>query len=967
MSDKTENKDNKQIQCHFISNTHWDREWRFSARRTQHMLAYAVDMLLDILDNNPEFKHFHMDSQTMPLQDYLEVYPDKKDKLKKYISEGKIGVGPWFCLPDEFTVGGESLVRNLLLGHKIALEMGGVSKTGYSPFGWGQISQLPQIYSGFGINFASFYRGVNSTEAPTAEFFWESPDGTKVYGSRLGQRPRYNMWYVVHRPVFFDIPNEGLRDFKWNDNNGIFKFIDADNYQLDYQYAHPFFDYFKENIKPRGEQALREQDNDWTTPHRFWSEGHDSSCPDIREIQMIKDLDEALPNAHVFHSTLREFEQGVIDSFDPNTRTIKGEMRYPLTRGSTSGMFGWIISARTYIKQDNFNTESVLINYAEPLAVFAAFAGAPFPANFIDLSYNYLLQNHGHDSIGSCGRDIVYEDVVSRYRQSRELAMCVFERAFMDVAGDINLRDWNKDDAAIVVYNPAPFTRSEVVKVMLEIPAEWNCYTFRILDTDGSKLKYQVLAVDKNNAQIIQNPNDVANVLHTQQYQIQLEVKDIPAMGYKTLKVQPLGYTRLTTPVTMLKKPQIMENEYLRVSINSNGTFNVLDKESDKLYENLGFLKDTGEIGNPWEHVIPERDETFTTLNEKADITLLHEGELEVAYKIAINWALPEGRSLDEKTRSRHLNPCKVETILSLKRGAKIVEIETAVYNNSEDHYLQVGFPTNIKAEYSCAQGQFDVLKRQIAKRDYSLYDEIPMTEHPMNSFVDLSDGKNGVAILNTGLKAYEASDDEENTLYITLLRCFPLRICVTSDMQNYSDWDKGSQCLGKNVFRYAFMPHKGDWEDANVWGESERFNLQFSVAQIAPTNHGKNPLAHSFIELTTERLNISTVKRSEDNTGYAVRLFNPSDNTVKASIRLNNGLAPIEKTQSPLERQKAEFDLPQYGDKKWSAVKLVSLEEKEVGDGILDVPQSAISMKPDGFVDFEITGKKILTIKFEE
>jgi len=41
----------------------------------------------------------------MPLQDYLEVYPDKKDKLKKYITEGRIGVGPWFCLPDEFTVG----------------------------------------------------------------------------------------------------------------------------------------------------------------------------------------------------------------------------------------------------------------------------------------------------------------------------------------------------------------------------------------------------------------------------------------------------------------------------------------------------------------------------------------------------------------------------------------------------------------------------------------------------------------------------------------------------------------------------------------------------------------------------------------------------------------------------------------------------------------------------------------------
>ncbi|MCL2099976.1 MAG: glycosyl hydrolase-related protein, partial [Oscillospiraceae bacterium] len=357
---------------------------------------------------------------------------------------------------------------------------------------------------------------------------------------------------------------------------------------------------------------------------------------------------------------------------------------------------------------------------------------------------------------------------------------------------------------------------------------------------------------------------------------------------------------------------------------------------------------------------VPEHDETFTTLNEKADITLLYEGELEAAYKIVLDWALPEGRSQDEKSRSVHLKPCKIETVLSLKKGSRYVELETTVDNNSEDHYLQLGFPTNIKAEYSCAQGQFDVLKRQIAKRDYSLYDEVPMSEHPMNSFVDISDGKNGVALLNTGLKAYEASDDEQNTLYLTLLRCFPLRICVTSDMQNYSNWDKGSQMLGKNVFRYAFMPHKGDWEEADVWGSSESFNLQLAAAQLAPTNHGKNPSAHSFLELTTERLNVSAVKRAEDKNGYVVRLFNPSDKTVKASIRLNGGLAPVNETQTPLQRQKAEFKLPAYGKNKWAAVKLVSLEEKETG-----LP--AVSMKKDGFVDFEITGKKILTVKFEE
>lgn len=948
-----ENKD--KIQCHFISNTHWDREWRFSARRTQHMLGHMLDMLLDILDKNPDYRHFHLDSQTMPIQDYLEVYPEKKEKLQKYIKEGRIAVGPWFCLPDEFTVGSEALVRNLLLGHKIGKEMGGISKTGYSPFGWGQISQLPQIYDGFDIHFASFYRGINEYKAPNSEFFWESPDGTRIYASRLAKRPRYNIWYVVQRPVYFNQADENNRDMLWNDNNGVFKLIDRD-WKLDYQYTHPFYEYHKENIQARAEQAMKEQDNDWTTNHRFWSIGHDSSCPDEREVQMVNDLDAALPEADVFHSTLKEMEQGIIDNFKPDSPVLKGEMRDPYTKGSVSELCGWILSARTYIKQENFDTERRLINYAEPMAIFASLSGAPYPQNFIDLSYNYLLQNHGHDSIGACGRDVVYEDVMSRYRQSRELSMCVFERAFMDVAGDIDLKSFSRDDAAVVVFNPAPFKRSETVNLRLEIPAEWKADSFKILDEDGNAIKYQVISTNKANAQIIQNPNDTANVLHTEQYYVAAEVKDIPAMGYKTYKVQPLYNVRATTPVTLVKTTNVMENEYIRVSFNHNGTFDVLQKDSGKVFKNLGYFKDSGEIGNPWQHVAPEIDETFTTLGEQANISLLKHGELETTYKITMRWELPEKRAFDEKTRSEHKLPIDIESLVTLRKGAKFVEIETTINNRCEDHYLQVGFPTGIKAEYADAQGQFDVVSRKIEKPDYSLYDETPMTEHPMNSFVSISDGVNGAALLNTGLKAYEAADDDEGTLYLSLIRAYPLRICVTKDMQNYSDWDKGSQCIGKNTFRYAFMPHTGNWESANVWQESERFNLYLTAGQLAPTAHGKNPLTHSFLELKDECLNVSALKKSEDGEGYVVRLFNPSDKAVKTAIRLNGGIAPIKEVQSPVERQKAEYELPAYSGESWKEIKLVTLEEKDI---------APLSVDKEGFAEFEITGKKILTIKF--
>ena len=182
------------------------------------MLVSMLDMLFDIFEKEPGFQSFHMDSQTLPIQDYLEACPEKEPLVRKYVEEGKLVIGPWFCLPDEFIVGGESLIRNLLLGHKIARRFGPVSKTGYSPFSWGQISQMPQIYQGFGIDVASFYRGINPFVAPKSEWIWEGPDGTQIIASRLAPRPRYNVWYIIQRPVYWNQQDENNRLMSWRED-----------------------------------------------------------------------------------------------------------------------------------------------------------------------------------------------------------------------------------------------------------------------------------------------------------------------------------------------------------------------------------------------------------------------------------------------------------------------------------------------------------------------------------------------------------------------------------------------------------------------------------------------------------------------------------------------------------------------------------------------------------------------------
>lgn len=946
------------IQCHFISNTHWDREWRYSMQRTRHMLVHMMDMLLDIFEKEPEFKSFHLDSQTVPLQDYLEIRPEKRERLVTLVKTKKLLIGPWFCLPDEFSVSGESLIRNLLLGHKIANQFGYVSKTGYSPFSWGQISQMPQIYKGFGIEFAAFYRGVNTKVAPRSEFLWEGADGSRIAASRLGRRPRYNVWYVIQRPVYWNLKDVNQRVVPWNCESGPFKFVGELYSDFDAQYSRQKYNYFAENIPESAKKALEEQNNDWSTLHRFWSCGHDSSCPDIREVRMIRDCNQALEGvAEVFHSTFEDFQEQILEQVDESLPVVRGEMRYCSDSESTSPLFGWIVSARMDLKIENFQSERALMQYAEPLAVFASMLGAEYPAGFLEQAYNWLLQNHGHDSIGGCSREIVGLDMQFRYRQVREIAGCVAERALLDIAGTLDYSEHSAEDMVLLVYNPASFAREETVTVHLDVPRDWKPEGIEIVNERGEKMEIHTVGCEEEHFQVVQSPNDTANMFETRLYYARVHLKEIPPMGYRIFFVRSAKRAAVKSRASLVSGPNAMENEHLRVAIGSNGTLTVTDKQTGKVYENMGYFRDTAEVGNPWEHSDVENPSVFTTLSEQAEVILIQDNPLEASFQVRWNWSVPESRTEDDKARSSRRKNMPICNTVTLRKGQRWVEIVTDLDNPAEDHYLQVVFPAGICSSKVYVQGQFDVLERSVVLPDSETYLERPQTEQPMNSFLDITDGKMGLAILNEGLKAYEATQEAAPELRLTLLRSFPLRICVTQEMTDYSKADKSSQCLGRHRFRYAVLPHRGTWADADIWKASEQFTLPLVLAQTAPTDGGKEPICKSFLKVSPERLHVSAVKRSEKGKGWIVRVFNPFDKTVNASICLNGGCEPVSIAQSPVQRLQNHMLLPVNRERRiWKQARQVSLEE---------IPEKELPLDKDGSCRVPVPPKKIVTIEF--
>ena len=945
-------------QCHVISNTHWDREWKHSAARTRHKLIYMMDMLLDILEREPQFASFHLDSQTLPLLDYLDVRPEREEQIRTLAGQGRLVLGPWFCLPDEFCVAGECLVRNLLLGHRTARRFGPVAKTGYSPFSWGQISQMPQLYRGFGIDVMMFYRGVNTRVAPRAEFIWQAPDGTEILASRLGFRPRYNAWYVLQRPAYWGACLDALNDFlhRWDDGHAPFRLINEPYAPHEYQFAHPRFDYDAGVIPAAAAQALREQDADWSTPHRLWSIGHDGSCPDVREIRMVQDAAEALrPEADVFFSTFAAFQDGLRAGRRPDWPVVTGEMRHPYTQGSTSGLLGWILSARVYLKQDNFRTERMLIGLAEPLAAFAAWLGADYPRAELDRAWQWLLQNHPHDSIGGCGRDVVHDDMLYRSRQSREISTCVIEDALREIAGAVDLSGWQPDDVAVVVCNPLPAARSEVLPVVLDTPGEWPGTGFEILDDENRPVTCQVVSTQDPFEERIHTPHDTFTFMRLRRHFVRVQAPEVPGCGYRTLRVRPATSAKPRQPQTMLADSRTMGNEHLVVTVNANGTFDLLHKVTGRYYGGLGFFRDSGEAGNPWTHEAPAQDEVFTTLSTPAEVTVLRDGALEASLRVRLPWSLPAGLTDDARSRSPQRVPYEIVNTLTLRRGQPWLEVVTELVNTARDHYLRVSFPTGIRTDTAMAQTPFDVVARPIPVPDYSLYDEPPQPEQPLDTFVDVSDGEAGLALLVDGLKAYEAHDDSARTLSLTLLRCFALRTWVPekADLESES---RGAQCPGRHEFRYAVYPHAGDWAVGGVWAAAERFHTPLLAGQIAPHRHGTQPLRRSFLELAPAGLVLSAIKQSESGDGWIIRVFNPLSKPVTASLRLNGGLTAPTARLSPVQRAEAERALPAGHGRRWSQVRVVTLEE---------TPLETLPLDPDGHVRFTVPAKRVVTVEW--
>jgi mannosylglycerate hydrolase len=622
-------------------------------------------------------------------------------------------------------------------------------------------------------------------------------------------------------------------------------------------------------------------------------------------IQRLQEVDRN-PDRLWKQATLEEFVDVMRKEIDPKTlHQVEGELR----DGPAAFMTGNALMTRNYLKFTNKKAQNHLIRVAEPLSVLASMQGAEFPEKMMEMAWKNLLDSHPHDSINGVTQDVTVEAVKARLEQCIELSDAIGDNALMQLVKNIDMSDFEKADVVLAVFNPLPYERREIVEAWVNVPTEPSFNEFLMpinegllmCDSHGTPVGTQWIAAEEH-VSSIQEIHTRAFPFYDKRHRIVFDAGTIPAGGYKLFRVAREGESRNNVPVAdlwsrtgdMLTAPDIMENEYLVVKFNANGTFDLTDKEQNRTFCNLNYYEDAAEHGHFWANERAMNVQTHTSLCCQGRLWAQESGPLQATLVSEVTMPLPSASILQQRRRGDQIVDLVIRTYVTLKAGSRQVDVRVEFENRHKDHTLRAMFPTGLeKAEIAHVGGHFNVEARAIypqGPEDGRYW--VDMARLPHDKFVDVSDGDAGLAVLNDCFVEYEVSNTSQRVLGLTLLRAVRNRTCTEVRTWTYFDNQDGSQCLGKHTVHYAIRPHKGDWQDADIPLHADLFNA--AVCPVQTRQHSGTLPAHqaSFVQVKNAVIRFSALKKTHDRNTYTLRLYNPASTRQTCDIAFGNKLS---------------------------------------------------------------------------
>lgn len=822
-----------------VPHTHWDREWYRPFQHFRARLVRLFDRLLDLLEADPAFAHFHFDGQTIVLEDYLEIRPHNADRLRRLIRDGRIAVGPWYVLPDEFLVSGESIVRNLQIGHRLAAIFGTPQKIGYLPDQFGHIAQMPQILRGFGIEDAVVWRGVGPGVDRT-EFLWEAPDGSRVF--------------TVY------MPGQGY-------SNGQRLPADA------------------ERLRSRLRRIIDEHQ-----PYRrirtvlvMCGTDHQEPTEELPAAlaAAVAGADFTAEIAPLAHYIERARAEALADGCPP-LAVHRGELRSCARVHLLPG----VTSARGRQKQRDFAILSRLERYAEPLATWADWLdGRHRWTAFTEWAWKLAIQNHPHDSICGCSVDQVHRDMEYRFDQVETVAEHTLERALAAVARRLDTTSL-RGERGLAVYNPG---HAAHVVVGAEITCEAD-EDLALIDGRGEPVAVHIdpgvrqtlLDAEMPPAEVrphieAMNGREILGVFINEVVfrregecleahltvdsvargwldidavrQRWLSELDDPALRSVRILARTAAASRLTfcadlngfglttfavvsrrypSPAPPVPSGRSLENRFYRIDVEDDGALRIVDKELGFELSRCNWFVDEGDRGD--EYNFDALCDPQAVASPSPPIVAAAEGDSAVLDRLRLRFEyhLPRRLEPDRERRSADLVAVPIETTITLYAEAKRIDFVTAIDNRVEDHRLRVYFRTPVHADSAFFEQAFAVVERSLDPGPNGRLEDAVGTV-PQKTFCCVEDGRVGVALFNRGIPEVEAMRGADGVeLALTLLRSVgwlsrgDLRMRRGHAGPGVETPE--AQGLGMHRFEYGLTTYCGSWVEAQIVRQAHQY-----------------------------------------------------------------------------------------------------------------------------------------------
>lgn len=823
--------------AHVVSHTHWDREWYQSFEFFRYRLVELMDRLLDGMAADPGYRAFHLDGQTIILEDYLQIHPERAEQVREMIRTGRLRIGPFYVLQDEFLVSGEANLRSLLHGHIDCERWGAIEKVGYLPDNFGNCSQMPQLLQGFGIDSAVFGRGVEpfrtdpeggkSGAGHKAELIWRGADGSELFTVLMTR------WYNNGMNLVFQTPEEM-------------------------------------------ESALAETASTATASDILVMHGCDHQPVNLDIVSAIARYNQRSDRSmELRHSNLTEFLSAVRAQVrTASLQVVGGELISDDSDGINT--LAETASSRITLKQANEACQIGLERWAEPLGLMAKLRGGADPQGFLTYAWRLLMQNHAHDSICGCSTDEVHREMVTRFTKVQTVVDQTAGRAQAFLAGPAY---GGGMPARLLVFNTEPTQQNALAEFEIEIAPEVEFDVAQVGVVDPADRPVDATVEDLGVQQRYRLPeNRFREVYPARVLRVRFLAEAVPPMGWGEWRLVPERDQTVAwgddTP--MRARAGMIANEFIQVEADpETGLVTLTDLRNGQVFHRLCGIEENGDIGDEYRHVPPQRDRVVQSWSD-AEVSVrilpqVHLGQV----GMEVEYLMPVPVKTTGRDRGKRVVRERLVQTFRLTRGNPWVEVELAGDNHVPNHRLRVVSETGVASPDSVAAAPFDVVSRPLARGPKWIKPGNP--QRHSGYFGRVHDGR-GLTIATRGLLEYEALEAPGASLCLTVLRC-------TGEI---GDWypfpTQESQCLGPWRAQYALIP--GSPLDGVTRCAAEAYrNPPRCYAQPLPGEHDQHldpaqslvpqPRSFSAVRMTGSKLAVTAFKATEREGAPMIRLVN--------------------------------------------------------------------------------------------